>query len=88
VSTYGQQGLVATKQMKLFHKDSGKWWDVSAYTNQRHTKTYTWTRIGVDGKALDSKQKPFAIGKVCYADDTDVDRKCVFICEVSEGEVS
>lgn len=59
-------------------KYSGSAWAAATETQDY---TYKWYRMDYNGNALDSGNV-FKSGKVIYVDDTEVDTKTTFICEV------
>lgn len=59
-------------------KYSGSSW---ATATEKQDYTYKWYRMDYNGNALDSGNV-FKSGKVIYVNDTEVDTKTTFICEV------
>lgn len=59
-------------------KYSGSAW---ATATEKQDYTYKWYRMDYNGNALDNGGV-FKSGKVIYVDDTEVDTKTTFICEV------
>lgn len=59
-------------------KYSGSAW---ATATEKQDYTYNWYRMDYNGNALDDGAV-FKSGKVIYVDDTEVDTKTTFICEV------
>lgn len=73
-----------TPVTKLMRYSGSAWVDVTSNATYKHTLTYTWYRLDMDGEPMDSGNA-FATGKVIYVDSDDVDGKTTFICEVSKG---
>ena len=57
-SVYSDGSLYQTKNTVLYQKKNGAW---SLATPHEHT--YIWTRLDANGNAVDSLDKPFAVGK-------------------------
>lgn len=64
----------------LMRWSGSAWVDVTNNSTYKHTLTYIWYRLDIDGEPMDEGNE-FAEGKVIHVNSDDVDGKTTFVCQ-------